>query len=554
MKHSKYQKLIFGRLNTALLCCLIGGLVFAAIVSGTVLLSDSASADTAYGTLSSNASVNVAVSCSMVSTVDTDHTATLVNGIYSGSASYYPNGIGQTTIQSFCNDPNGYAVYAVGYTGDSTTGNNTVLHSAELGATYDIATGTATSGDTSNWAMRISSVAGTYAPSILSDDDGSYADFHKIPATYHKVARFASGTDSGPSATVGSSITTTYAAYINGTQPAGTYTGKVKYTLMHPSDSAAPHADTMQNVANWGSSLLVGDEVQASDERDGKAYTVARLCTNYSGDDCTESQLWMTQNLDLAIGGNNVADLTSENTNIHTDLGDAAGYSTDPTTGVITWTPNATVTTPATIDGTTVTGWINTTSEPYYAEGGDRYVYNGTTYTSLSACEAANHTEAQCQHYRVGNYYNWSAAVASNYTANITTQYTTMDNSICPKGWRLPRGLTSGTESEFNKLLSAQGVANGTDLTGSTDVGYYSNSIGWNRINTTGVNGNPLYFARSGFVDGATLINFVTGGFYWSSTARSGFNAYNLNFNSGQLYPAFVHSRGFGRSVRCVAE
>ena len=553
MKQRKNIKTMFGWTSVGLACMSILGGALPSVANAEAEVNG-----TAYGATSSTASVNVAVSCSMTSTVDAAHTATLANGIYSGAAGYYPNGIGQTTIKSFCNDPEGYAIYAVGYTGDSATGNNTVLHSASLGNTYDIATGTATSGDTSNWAMKVSPVAGVYAPSILSDDDGSYASFHKVPANYTKVAKFTSGTDSGPTATVGSSVTTTYAAYINSTQPAGTYTGKVKYTLMHPSGSAAPDADTMQNVASWGSSLLVGEEAQVVDERDNKAYTVARLCTNYNGDDCTESQIWMTQNLDLEIGSTT---LDSINTNIKTDLGSAAGYSTD-TSGKITWTPGSTVTTPATNtqwnagNNATVSGWTNTTTAPYYMEGGDHYVYNGTIYNSLSACEAASHTEAQCKHYHVGNYYNWSAAVASNNTGSITAQYTTADNSICPKGWRLPKGLTNPdgtvTQSEFNKLLSAQGVANGTDLAGSTNVGY--TSAGWGRINTTGVNGDPLYFVRSGLVDDTTLYHFSWNGYYWSSTAQSGSYAYSLYFYSGGLYPALVGYRGGGWSVRCVAE
>ena len=68
---------------------------------------------------------------------------------------------------------------------------------------------------------------------------------------------------------------------------------------------------TMQRVALWGGGLAVGEEVTARDERDNKEYTVARVCTNYSGDDCTASELWMTQNLDLDIGVTGTAALTS---------------------------------------------------------------------------------------------------------------------------------------------------------------------------------------------------------------------------------------------------
>ena len=63
---------------------------------------------------------------------------------------------------------------------------------------------------------------------ILSDDDGAYSNYHKVPTAYTKVATMASVTD----ATVGASLETTYSAYIAGDQPADIYTGKVKYTMV----------------------------------------------------------------------------------------------------------------------------------------------------------------------------------------------------------------------------------------------------------------------------------------------------------------------------------
>ena len=115
-------------------------------------------------TKTANAAIRVRSTCSMTATIDSgnEHTATMING-------QYKEDIGKTTIQTFCNDPNGYAIYAIGYTGGDTgvaAGTNTVLHSTALGSTYDIVTGVATSGDVSNWAMKVSSVSGTYAPTI----------------------------------------------------------------------------------------------------------------------------------------------------------------------------------------------------------------------------------------------------------------------------------------------------------------------------------------------------------------------------------------------------
>lgn len=61
------------------------------------------------------------------------------------------------------------------------------------------------------------------------------------------------------------------------------------------------------------------------------------------------------------------------------------------------------------------------------------------------------------------------------------------------------------------------------------------------------------FFARSGNVNDSTLYNFGTNGNYWSSTVNSDSNAYNLNYNSGELYPANRNNRNNGRSVRCIA-
>ena len=89
-------------------------------------------------------------------------------------------------------------------------------------------------------------------------------------------------------------------------------------------------------------------------------------------------------------------------------------------------------------------------------------------------------------------------------------------------------------------------LTTGTDLSGSTDTTYTSN--GYTLINT-----NPYYFVRSGDVDGSTPYSFTGRAYYWSSTAVSASQAYNLNFNSGGVWPANRNNRNNGRSLRCVA-
>ena len=77
---------------------------------------------------------------------------------------------------------------------------------------------------------------------------------------------------------------------------------------------------------------------------------------------------------------------------------------------------------------------------------------NDIKYNSLSECIAANHTEGDCKRYHAGNYYNWTAAIASNNSSSLTTQYTNAPNSICPAGWRLPIA-TNANQSLHNTLM-----------------------------------------------------------------------------------------------------
>ena len=183
----------------------------------------------------STATVTINQSCSMVGTTNTAHTANLANGTYSGTN--YPNGIGQTTLKAYCNDSAGFAIYAIGYTGNEY--GNTKLHNDTLGSTYDISTGTYTSGTTVNstWSMKLTSVSGDYAPTIAdgTNNTENFTTWHTIPTEYTKVAYRTSTTDADNNGQgSGSSLTTTYDAYVSATQPAGTYIGQVKYTLVHP--------------------------------------------------------------------------------------------------------------------------------------------------------------------------------------------------------------------------------------------------------------------------------------------------------------------------------
>ena len=223
-----------------------GALILTTIITGALTSSVRVGAEDITD-VTDTASVTVPASCSMTATVESEHSASIPNGIYSGSSDYFPNGIGKTKIATFCNDNNGYAIYAIGFTGDKYDGED---HTKLIGATngQKITTSTATSGDTSSWAMKLikeTDDTKSYNPTALTIENG-YDDYNVIPNTYTKVANYTSTTDQ----TLGSVLSTTYAAYISPTQVADTYTGKVKYTLVHPHTEApaAPQTATTGKI------------------------------------------------------------------------------------------------------------------------------------------------------------------------------------------------------------------------------------------------------------------------------------------------------------------
>ena len=217
-------------------------LVGITVLSGIILTSSNTSADNDSAV--ANASVTVPVSCIMSSTVDTAHNATLNPGTYSGaSGSEYENGIGKTTLTTYCNDNNGFSIYAIGLTGDSYDGeNHTKLVGTSASGNAVINTKVYESSDTqSNWSMKVTKVENpsqgdpiTYNPQNMSITN-SFNSWHTIPDTYTKVAEYhATAGSSATDTTLGAKVETTYASYIAPTQAADTYTGKVKYTMVHP--------------------------------------------------------------------------------------------------------------------------------------------------------------------------------------------------------------------------------------------------------------------------------------------------------------------------------
>ena len=511
-----------------------GVLLVATIISGAILRSSYIYAD---DSVVDSVTVAVPASCTMTGSGTATHTTEIFGGNYRAD-------IGTTTINAVCNDGAGFSIYAAGYTGD-TIGSVNSNKLIGVGTNIAIDTGLSETGNTSNWAMKLATNSEATYPLVLdSDANGSFGNYHIVPNGYTKVAHRNSGTDAGTGAT-GSDITTTYAVYVSTTQAADTYVGQVKYVMVHPQNANAPAGtEIMQNVSEWGNTVEVGQEIVAIDARDGKTYTVARLA---------DGNLWMTQNLDHDIKTD--GSVTYDNTT--TDL----GYNT--VTGqydTASWVPsNSTI---ATADANL---WEGKPFAPRSYDPGN-YYWNGVesdfngwlNYLGSCTWDETNLKYTNCDeslnlfsnytsltgnsHYHLGNYYNWTAAVAMNDSSGYTTDGTIIEQSICPTGWTLPRGSTS--YNNYKDLWDEYGFTNY-----SYEVDQYNNRV----PNGSALWTQPLSFNAGGGFDG--FVAYIGScGFYWSSVVHNGDLVYDAGFaTDGRLFLAGDGYRFDSSAVRCIA-
>ena len=468
--------------------------------------------------------LSIPVSCTLNATINSEHTISMISGTYKDN-------IGKTTMKTTCNDKDGYIIYAIGSTNDI-DGKNT-LSSIDLGEDYDIPTGLNTSKpstgeDVSSWAMKLTPVAGNYAPTIPVEYNNTYG---LIPNTWTNVASRDPGTFDMQE---GSTFTTTYAIYTKGTQPAGTYTGQVKYALLHPSSSISPTTlerafflagktkvdivdpttgetnsyykmqDMTTAICDTANITGEASQVQLVDIRDNNIYWATKLLDNHC---------WMTQNLDLDLDSS-VA-LTSEDTDLN-DTTSAAyqdGYNIE--NNLIKWTPISST-------FTNVTDWKKDNNKPYSLDIGTYYLD-----TSIG------------DHSLVGNYYNWAATIASNNPASLADNTygnpeNNPQNSICPKGWRLPVITNySTTEPGDNDFAN---------------LNYY-----YNNGNNTGIKltNSPVYLAMAGITEGE---GFKTSGLYRSSTVYNANINYYLTVSSQKIdVSTYYYFKMHGFPVRCLA-
>lgn len=586
-----------------------------------------------------------------LSATNLQHDATMLNG-------QYKNDIGSANIKAVCDDNSGFSIYAVGFTNDE-FGNNK-MQSDSLDPARAINTGKYDQSTTTDslWSIKLTPIEGSYTPTIRSDTEYDFTDFEVIPDAYTKTVSRTSATDTGDEA-LGASFNTNYAVYISDTQSSGTYTGKVKFVLVHPEDSGppvepldpsdcpayricyAPNANdingtmvandlqplpassigSMQTVSpnyeaelksynyqrpgyafagwspsfnastaadttdtifgpqatistnpynggadvtehglilypawvasagtlqNWDgcSSLPQGEVTALTDIRDGDTYAVAKL---------TDGKCWIVENFRL-----NAESSRGENASL------AQGYDTSDQFGNFIGLADSEDrfdrgTTANSIYGTTNESIINigTTNEP--SRRMPRYINNnvkigGTNSAGESLVADYKNDGDKYQWYGQGNLYSWPAAVAS--TSPISgDNYSADDISICPAGWRMPRGGDRNNEAN-NDLwaLIVEGVNDGV-----LPSNYYTASFpSYDNYNEAAPVERKLRSYPNNFVYAGTYtvegIRFRNSQMMlWSSTSKNISDKYYSVIQKSNLIPGtFSFPISFGYSMRCL--
>lgn len=196
-----------------------------------------------------------------------------------------------------------------------------------------------------------------------------------------------------------------------------------------------------------------GASKQLIDSRDDKVYWVTKMRDN---------SCWMTQNLDFEIASTGTT-LTPDDSNV---FATRTIYKEDARGG----------------------------NDIFYQDGGDFYVPNGDEYDDngnpASTAELA--PDSVDWHYHVGSIYSWPAATAGSGNNDIISG--DADESICPKGWRLPIKVSNVARDRsysFYRLFMSQPESK------------TSGNDGYSSFTLQAVGSKPFYFidARNLFTD-----------------------------------------------------
>jgi uncharacterized protein (TIGR02145 family) len=295
---------------------------------------------------------------------------------------------------------------------------------------------------------------------------------------------------------------------------------------------------------------VLHDDYRALDIRDNKLYHITKA---------DDGNCWMTQNLDLDLV-HETNDADARYTHYNTDL----GYTNNDVSAKWNPTYNSYV---LEIDGGIPRDvYSSGTYTPASLNPGDAYIvpnYEGsvdTIYKSLAECINGTQMSAEtyCSHYHVGNYYNWTAAIAENNSEpeSISAPWAYAPNSVCPAGWRLPRGATSSsptreTADEINISMYKSGFM---DM-----ERYFIGNWSISQDLYGKFRSDPFYTVRNGYYSldyfenlGSTVMSW-TGSTNWRGDIGSAFEIGVGRYTGPQVYISQFDSKSRPMTVRCLA-
>ena len=260
-------------------------------------------------------------------------------------------------------------------------------------------------------------------------------------------------------------------------------------------DFASLSADDKQSVLD---SMTENTVYQKTDSRDGETYNIAKLA---------DGNIWFLDNLRL--------DLTDST--VKTNLTSATTNATDTSLGYLkNGSGSSPYATAAVAEGMTADY-----TKPYIS----------TTYkTTINSDSTKNWGNGS---HMYGVLYNYCAASAGSYcmSSSTTTDGDGSGNAnqdICPAGWRMPTGNSTGEWGALDSLINNNTASNSASIQARLSL--------------------PL----SGFFVDGSADNQGSYGGWWSSTRSNGGYMYYFGASATGTGATYLSYRLYGTSMRCL--
>ena len=399
------------------------------------------------------------------------------------------------TLTAASNSPAGYTISStVGNSTDYTTTN--LKHSTDTSATPAKFTSLATTdsiADLANltagyWGYSYSLDHGEHWINATKTGDVNNPGYSGLPLYTTETPTELLTVSTSASSTLDFKI----AAAATATQASGEYNNVINFIAVA---APMPETPTMQSWTGC-STMSVGETITLEDERDGESYLVGKLA---------DQKCWMLDNLRLDLTNSTILNgLTTSNTNVEANSltslksGNRGAGAQYASSGFVKWDSSS--------------------PSDVYNQAKANADYKDTTTTSYGAGSG-----------KIGVYYNFCAASAGSYCYNSGAGTGNAQYDLCPTGWRMPAGGSSGEyQALYNQYSSAS----------------EGQALAFRNALSTPFSG--------GYTNGSTGGSQGSVGRFWSSTYNSSSNIHNLSLGSSVVNPTNNVTRDYGIVVRCV--